>query len=206
MTHLLLVRHGETEWNDQARYQGWEDVPLSSSGGEQAKNLAERLAREPITAIYSSDLRRAHETAQIVAERLGKAVMLEPRLREANLGEWQGLTYTDVRRRYFQDNDPVPAYFVDTPPPGGESLRQLQTRVMDAVESIATQHTDETVLIVTHGGCLKALVCGWLGIALSSYWQLRFDSASISQVSLYPAGAIVSYLNDTAHLWKPGRS
>ncbi len=200
MTRLLLVRHGETTWNDAARYQGQVDVPLSARGQVEAKCLAERLASESIHAICASDLARARNTAQIVADRLGRPVTLEPRLCEANLGEWQGLTYAEVRRRYFRDTDPLPAYFVDTPPLGGESLRQLQARVMSAIEYIAAQHTDENVLVVTHGGCLKVLLCTWLGIELSSYWQLRFDSASISEVSLYPSGAIVSRLNDTAHL------
>ncbi len=200
MTRWLLVRHGETPWNDAARYQGQADIPLSEQGWTQAERLAERLAREPVDAIYASDLARARDTAQVVANRLGKPLTLEPRLREANLGEWQGLTHAEVRRRYFRDTDPLPAYFVDTPPRGGESLRQLQARVMSAIECIAAQHADESVLLVTHGGCLKALLCAWLGIELSSYWQLRFDSASLSEVSLYPMGAIVSRLNDMAHL------
>ncbi len=200
MMRLLLARHGETTWNDEARYQGQTDIPLSARGQMEAERLAERLAHESIDAIYTSDLARARDTAQVVARRIDTALTLEPRLREANLGEWQGLTYEQVRQRYFNDTDPLPAYMVDSPPPGGECLRQLQVRLMSAIESIATQHDDESVLIVTHGGCLKVLLYTWLGIELSAYWQLRFDSASISEVSLYPIGAIVSRLNDTAHL------
>ena len=200
MTRLLLVRHGETTWNDEACYQGQEDIPLSARGWMEAGCLAERLASESINAIYTSDSARAQDTAQVVARRIAKSLTLEPRLREANLGEWQGLTYEQVRQRYFSDTDPLPVYFVDSPPLGGECLRQLQVRLMSTIESIAAQHADESVLIVTHGGCLKVLLCTWLGIELSAYWQLRFDSASITEVSLYPMGAIVSRLNDTAHL------
>lgn len=137
MTRFLLVRHGETTWNDQARYQGQTDTPLSARGLAEAEQLAERLVGETIDAIYASDLARARDTAQVVAARLSKPVRLEPRLREARLGEWQGLTYDQVRQRYFSDADPLPAYFVDSPPlGGGECLRQLQARLMSAVESI----------------------------------------------------------------------
>ncbi len=87
---------------------------------------------------------------------------------------------------------------------GGECLRQLQVRLMSAIKSIAAQHVDESVLIVTHGGCLKVPLCTWLDIDLSAYWRLRFDSVSISEMSLYPMGAIVSRLNDTAHLHEEG--
>lgn len=197
---LLLVRHGETTWNHEARYQGQADIPVSTRGWAEAERLAERLASESINAIYTSDLMRALDTARVIARRIGQPLTLEPRLREANLGEWQGLTYEQVRRRYFSDTDPLPAYLVDSPPPSGECLRQLQVRLMSAIESIAAKHANAGVLIVTHGGCLKVLLCTWLGMELSAYWQLRFDSASISEVSLYPVGAIVSRLNDTAHL------
>jgi alpha-ribazole phosphatase len=200
MTRLLLVRHGETTWNDEARYQGQADIPVSTRGWAEAERLAERLASESINAIYTSDLMRALDTARVIARRIGQPLTLEPRLREANLGEWQGLTYEQVRRRYFSDTDPLPAYLVDSPPPSGESLRQLQVRLMSAIEAIAAKHANASVLIVTHGGCLKVLLCTWLGMELSAYWQLRFDSASISEVSLYPVGAIVSRLNDAAHL------
>ena len=109
---------------------------------------------------------------------------MEPRLREANLGEWQGLTYAEVRRRYFRDTDPLPAYFVDTPTLGGESLRQLQARVMSAIERIATQHANESVLLVTHGGCLKVLLCTWLGIELSAYWQPLRQRVYLGSISV----------------------
>jgi broad specificity phosphatase PhoE len=200
MVRLILVRHGETTWNDQARYQGQEDVPLSARGRVESECLADRLVCERIAAIYSSDLIRAKETAETIAIRLSTTVMLEPRLREARLGEWQGLTYEEVRRLHFNQADPLPCYAVEQPPSDGESLRQLQTRVMAAVQEIAARHSDESVLLVTHGACLRALICGWLGIELSAYWKLRFDSGSVSEASVSPAGAVLVRLNDTSHL------
>ncbi len=199
---LLLVRHGATTWNVQARYQGHQDVPLSAQGQVESEYLAERLTGEAVAAIYSSDLIRAQETAEIIATRLGKAVNLEPRLREIRMGEWQGLTYEEVRRRHFNISDPLPCYAIDQPPAGGETLRQVQVRVMEAFREITARHSeiDKCVLLVTHGACLRALTCSWLGIELHAYWKLAFASGSVSEVFVSPAGAVLTRLNDTSHL------
>ncbi len=200
MTRLILVRHGETTWNDQARYQGHTDVPLSPRGWVEAELLARRLSDERIDAIYSSDLARARDTAQVIASRLGKRIAVEPQLREIRLGEWQGLTYGEVRERYFTDADPLPAYPVDSAPLGGETLRELQARLVHAVECIAASNPDRCVLIVTHGACLKVLLCTWLNIELASYSRLRFDSGSITEAYVNPNGIAVTRVNDTLHL------
>ncbi|MBI4787765.1 MAG: histidine phosphatase family protein [Chloroflexi bacterium] len=200
MTRLLIVRHGETAWNDQARYQGHTDVPLSPRGWSEAECLARRLANESIDAIYASDLTRAGDTARVIASRLGITPVVEPQLREIRLGEWQGLSYAEVRRRYFTERDPLPVYPVDSPPRGGECLRELQARLVAAVERIAARHPEQCVLVVTHGACLKVLLCAWLKIELASHARLRFDSGSITEVYLHPYGVAVTRVNDTMHL------
>lgn len=201
-TRLILARHGRTEWNDAMRFQGRSDVPLNERGWSESACIAERLADEPIRAIYTSDLARSRDTALVIARRLDKPMVVEPRLREIDLGEWQGLTYAEVGRRYLRAAAPLPAYPVDEPAPGGECLRQLQTRVVDAVTMIAARHCDECVALVMHGACLRVLMCAWLGMDLSAYWRLQFDSGSISEASVNGnGGAVVSRLNDTAHLF-----
>lgn len=200
MIRLILVRHGETIWNTQARYQGQADVPLSTRGWLQAECLAERLTNENIAVIYSSDLTRAADTAQMIAWRLGVSVVLEPRLRELNVGEWQGLSYADVQQRYFKPTDPLPCYPIDQPPRGGESFRQLQTRLLEVVEEIVAKHINQTVLLVLHGGCLRALFCAWLNLELAVYGKLRFDNASVSEVIISREGITVTRLNDCTHL------
>jgi alpha-ribazole phosphatase len=200
MARLFLVRHGETVWNDAQRFQGHTDVPLSARGWRQAEWLAERFACESIAAIYASDLSRARDTAQVIAGRLCKVVQCEPLLREANLGELQGLGYAQVRDRWFHASDPLPCYFVDTAPPGIECLRQLQARVMGALCNLAARHGGETILVVMHGACLRAVLCAWLGIALSEHARLNFDPGSVSEIELHPRGASVSLLNDVSHL------
>ena len=146
MTTILLARHGETEWNRIGRYQGWADPPLNDTGREQAVALAEQLRATPFDAVYSSDLRRARETAEIVAAPHGVPVVVEPGLREVNVGEWSGLTRAEVERR-----------FPGGERPGGETREEHSARVLAAAERIARRHPGERILLVSHGGTMRAL-------------------------------------------------
>ena len=151
MTALLLVRHGETDWNADARLQGQTDRPLSDFGRRQARQLADELAEEQFEAIYSSDLSRARETAEIVGERLGLAVVLDPDLREKDWGTWEGLTAVERDRVEFV----------------GESTEAHQERILRALRRISERHPgDGRVLVVTHGGSMRRVQTAALGWAL----------------------------------------
>lgn len=153
-TTLLLIRHGETAWNAEHRIQGLLDVPLSSAGIWQAARLAQRLADEPIEAIYASDLARAWLTAQPLAQRLGLPLVAEPRVRERNFGTFQGHTLEEVEQRWpdqfraWRERDPAWAM------PEGESGSRFIERVLAALHEIAQAYANRTVAIVTHGGVL----------------------------------------------------
>jgi broad specificity phosphatase PhoE len=147
VTTLLLARHGETEWNREERYQGHADPPLNDRGRAQAEELAARLAAEPVDAVYSSDLRRAAETAEIVGARLGLPVVDEPGLREIDVGSWQGLTKTQIDGRAWD----------------GETYEHHAERVTRALREIAARHPDGRVLIVSHGGSLRRVQEAVLG-------------------------------------------
>jgi 2,3-bisphosphoglycerate-dependent phosphoglycerate mutase len=154
VTELLLVRHGETDWNRDQRFQGHADPPLNERGREQARTIAEELARERLDAVYASDLARARETAEIVAARLGVPVTVEPALREIDVGEWQGLTWAEIDER-----DPQARRRWDEQGHGwerGESYEQLTERVVAALRRIAADHPGERVLVVGHGGTTRA--------------------------------------------------
>jgi 2,3-bisphosphoglycerate-dependent phosphoglycerate mutase len=156
MATLLLARHGETDWNAEQRWQGHSDVPLNERGREQARTLAEELADEPIVAIYSSDLRRAHETARIVADRKGMDVIVDAALRETNLGVWEGLTSTEIAERFPEDwhtwrEGGIPSGR------GGETPQEARERVVEVAHRIAVAHPGEQVLVVAHGGVLRHL-------------------------------------------------
>ena len=146
MTTILLARHGETDWNREGRWQGWADPPLNETGRGQAQALAEELRGTPFDAVYSSDLRRAHETAEIVAAPHGVPVVVDPALREIDIGPWSGLTHDEIRAR-----------FPDGSRPGGETRDEHAARVRAAVERIARENAGRRVLIVTHGGTVRTV-------------------------------------------------
>jgi len=151
VTTLLLVRHGETDWNAEGRLQGHTDRPLSDYGRRQARRLAEELEGEELEAIYSSDLVRAHETAEIVGERLGLPISLEPALREKDWGSWEGLDAVERDRVEFV----------------GESTEAHQERMLRALRRIAELHPGNgRVLVVTHGGSMRRVQTAAMGMAL----------------------------------------
>jgi broad specificity phosphatase PhoE len=146
VTTILLARHGETAWNHEGRWQGWADPPLNDTGRAQARTLAEQLSATPFDAVYSSDLERAHETAVIVAEPHGVPVVADPGLREIDIGSWSGLTRSEIEARF-------PGF----ERPDGERRDQHAARVLDAVQRIARDNSGRRVLLVTHGGTMRAL-------------------------------------------------
>jgi broad specificity phosphatase PhoE len=151
VTTLLLVRHGETDWNAEGRLQGQTDRPLSDFGRRQARQLADEMADEELEAIYSSDLSRARETAAIVAERLGLPVVLDPDLREKDWGSWEGLTSVERDRVEFV----------------GESTEEHRERILRALRRISERHPGGgRVLVVTHGGSMRRVQTAALGWAL----------------------------------------
>ena len=151
MTTLLLVRHGETDWNAKGRLQGHTDRPLSDFGRRQAHELAEELDDEELEAIYSSDLARARETAEIVGRKLGLPTVLDPDLREKDWGTWEGLTAAERDRVEFV----------------GESTEAHRDRVLDVLRRISERHPgDGRVLVVTHGGSMRRVQTVAMGMAL----------------------------------------
>ena len=154
MSTILLVRHGETDWNRESRFQGHADPPLNELGREQARALAERLAGEPVAAVYASPLQRARETAEIVGSHLGLAVDTVEELREVDVGSWSGLTRAEIAERFPE----AFARWLDFGPgwEDGETYEQMGERVLAALRGLAERHPGALVLVVTHGGPVRA--------------------------------------------------
>jgi alpha-ribazole phosphatase len=196
---LFLVRHGQTDWNLAQRFQGQSGIPLNETGRQQAVALADRLAGERFDVIYSSDLQRAHETANIIAK--GKfEVKTDARLREVDFGDWQGLTYNAIKETHPDALTAWENNAYRNAPPNGETLGELTARVQSMLNDLLENCKGKNVLLVAHGGMLQSLVCLALNLPSTMYWQFQISMASVSQIAFYPAGAIVNLLNDTSNL------
>jgi broad specificity phosphatase PhoE len=172
MTRLILIRHGQTDWNLESRWQGQADVPLNSHGLEQARRVATELASAGIQVIYTSDMQRALQTAEPLARLTGVPVRIDPRLREIHQGDWQGLLVSDIVARYgelFYRRQADPAAVA---PPGGETLEQVRRRAYKVFDEILDRHHDGTVAIVGHGFVIALLRLCLENRPLADVWQL----------------------------------
>jgi broad specificity phosphatase PhoE len=158
---IYFVRHGETDWNRDRRVQGQSDTPLNDAGREQARALAGVLTPVAFDAAYSSDLIRATETAEIVLHDRGMIIQTTYRLRERNFGSWEGRLVPELEAEGLLSGRGWP--YVDAPH-GGESIADLETRVVDVVRAIASEHPNETILVVAHGGVIRSALSAWIGI------------------------------------------
>jgi broad specificity phosphatase PhoE len=194
---LVLVRHGESLWNEVRRFQGTTDIALSDRGRAQARALTRALGVYRPAVAYVSPLERARETAEIALAGSSARIVAVPELREFSLGEWEGCLSEDIRSR---EGDPYGAWVrapLDCPPPGSEPLDAVRERVLPALNRIAAEHRDgEDVLVVAHGGVISVYICHLLGCSLNTVWRLRVDNASVSVVT--PPRILT--LNDTRHL------
>ena len=204
MIELCLIRHGLTDWNVSGRLQGWMDIPLNHTGQKQARRLAKRLTAQQFSRIYSSDLCRAMQTAEIILaasdhKNQQPEIIQCPALREISFGAWEGLTYQEIFEQYPQAAKTWQSEIASFAPPGGESLDQLVKRVTNFFVRLKEEYsstTDHTrVLLVAHGGSLQVLLCLALGIPVEQYWQLHLEPCSICELKIYTEGAILNRLN-----------
>jgi len=200
VTRLYFIRHGRSIWNAECRIQGRSDPPLDEVGREQARKLAERMrGGETLAALYASPLQRARETAEIVGEALGLEVIADDRLREYDVGDLAGLTWSQIEerfpgvaRRWSEADESLEL-------PGAEPHAQFRVQMVAVIEEIVARHAEESVGVVSHGGAIGAYLNHLLNIP-SRYTPFRFGNTSLSIVEVDPVRPHIVLLNDTCHL------
>lgn len=199
-TRIIAVRHGETAWNKDGRIQGHLDIPLNATGLWQAQRLARALADEDISAVYSSDLSRAWQTAEAIAQAQQLAVKAEPRLRERCFGDFQGKSWTEMETDWPEAASAWRRREPAFTPPGGENLLQLQERVLDALVDVCQRHWGEQIVLVAHGGVMDMLYRTGMNLDLQATRTWTLGNATVNRLLWTPEGLHVVGWSDTSHL------
>ena len=197
---LLLVRHAETEWNRERRYQGWRDTPLSETGRGQAEAVGRLLARERLAAVWSSPLGRARETAVAIAAPHELLVSPAEAFKEMRFGDWEGLTRAEVSARFpalYQVWSATPHLVMV---PGGETLAEVRRRVLGGLDDLRAAHDGQTICLVAHGISSRILILEALGLGLDRLWSLEISSTGISELEFRDDWTAVHRMNTLVHL------
>ncbi len=200
MTELILIRHGETDWNAEQRIQGHLDVPLNELGRAQAEAIGQRFGDEAVDVLISSDLSRAMQTMQPIANACGLAVLSDSRLRERSLGVLEGLFYEEAQRKMPQMLDVFRSRQIDAPLDGGESLRAFAGRVIAALTALAETHKSKRIVAVTHGGVLDAAHRHANGTPLDAPRDFPIYNTSVSTFRVDSSGFHLLDWGDLSHL------
>jgi broad specificity phosphatase PhoE len=200
LLRIILIRHGQTEWNRQERFRGWVDIDLDETGIRQAKAAAPRIVQWEVTAIYTSPLKRAMATAQIIANRLNLPVAPLEGINDMNFGIWQGLSVEKTKENYPELFNLWRYSPQRLQIPQGESLDDVRKRVVATIDDLTSRHQNETIALVTHRVVCKVLLCHLLGLDNSHFWQLAQDATAINLFEINGGKATITLINDTCHL------
>ena len=201
MGRIFLIRHGATAWSygDQ-RFCGSTDLELSDAGLREAELVADRLATEPLAAVYATSLIRSRQTAEAIAARHGLPVQAVAELREANFGEWEGLNYAEIVERYPELNAARARNPAEAAPPGGEDLHQVTARAVPAFLILAERHREEEIVVVGHNTINRVLLCHLLDMPLENYKRILQSPAAVNVLEFADGVVRVITINDTCHL------
>lgn len=203
MMKLLLIRHGQTDWNLLGKYQGQTDIALSGEGIRQADLLAQNFPVDTLDIIYTSDLQRAFMTAERLAEKFSAPLYADKALRELNFGAWEGLTYQEIAERWPQEVKNLFGAPEKLQIPEGETFLMLQRRAMDKIHEIRAENEGKNVAVVAHGAISKAILTALLHIPLHYVWTLRQDNTAVNILRFDDEFVSVELLNGISHLDQP---
>lgn len=201
MTRIILVRHGQTEWNRVERFRGRADIPLNETGLAQAEATGRRIAAEwRPSAVYSSPLSRAVKTAGVIAGHFDLPVLTHPGLIDIDYGQWEGLTPDEARVRWPQI---INSWYTSpdaTHIPGGETLADVRTRSMEAIKELVDCHGSQTVVAVSHTVINRVILLSMLCLGNDRFWRVRQDTCAINCFEATGIDFTIVSLNDTCHL------
>lgn len=198
---IILVRHGQTEWNRIERFRGRFDIPLNDNGIRQANQTAERIASHwKPAAVFTSPLSRAAQTAEIIGEKIHISPIKSDDLTDIDYGQWQGLTPAEAREQWPERV----ANWYDHPEsadvPGGESLSQVQRRAMSALRAVCRLHPDQEIVLVSHTVVNRLILLGVLGLGIERFWNLRQEPCAINIIEKTENDYVLVSMNDTCHI------
>lgn len=200
MRGVILVRHGETEWNRLGKFRGHADIPLNATGLEQARRVAERLARVRVNAIFTGSLTRTMMTSREIAAHHSLTPIVEEGLMDLDYGDWEGKTVEEIK----QQDSPLYREWLTQPDrvriPRGETLKALRQRAIETLERLTPHHSDDLVVFVSHDMVGRILVCAVLGLPNDAIWRFAQDNASLTNFERAGDHFILRTMNDTAHL------
>lgn len=197
---VWLVRHGETVYNKEGRFQGCLDVPLSAEGERQASKVAARLGEEKVEAVYSSRLKRAYRTANLIAAPHGLPVRIIDGMEEMGFGRWEGKSFFDLEE---DEKDAAKSWFNDPVTnviPEGEAISQFQQRINQAYHKLLEEVNGKDTVLVTHGGVIKVILVSILGVSLSMLPRLYVSLCSLTVVRYFNGLPLLTLFNDTCYL------
>jgi len=198
---LFLIRHGQTSWNVEGRYQGDKDIDLNGVGIKQAKLAAKYLSRINFSNIYCSSLKRTIDTANIINKGRNLQIIVRENLKEMNFGKWEGLKFHQINEEFNEDYQKWLKDPYNTPPTGGESFKKLKDRSIAEIDSIVSENKDGSgIAVVTHGGVILSLLIHWLQIPLSRWKSIIQRQGAINIVVIDKGFPYISAINYTGHL------
>jgi len=206
MARFYLVRHGETLWNREAKYQGQSDVPLTDTGRDQAKKLSGRLRNKKIDVAYASDLERTIETANIILDSRDIEVVSTAEIREIHFGIWEGHTYDEIIDKWGIEFEKWQRDPFHISPPKGETFLQLCGRISNFLKKAAKKHPEDNILVVSHAGPIRAILLVLLNLDYERFWKFKISNTSLTEIvydgseDLNKSDAFIGRVNDTSHL------
>lgn len=200
VTTIFVVRHGESESNRDGRFAGHVESPLTERGREQARALGERMAGTTFARVVSSDLERARETAVLVGGSRSGPVVTDARLREMSFGEWEGMVEAEIVERWAEDWEAVLRPKAEFRAPGGESLRELRARMSAVYKELVESAAGESVLMVTHGNAIAALLASLLQTPYANSWRFQVSNCGLTRIHDVEGVPVIVTVNDTSHL------